>query len=84
MNEEEFQTVTVENKLGCDVYLKKPDQNTNSVGLLRHDDSVSLWIPPPRYSDRLNVADETREARRFVAVQIIEAKVQIFFLVILS
>lgn len=77
LNEEDFQTVTIENNLGCDIYLKKPDQNTNAVGLLRHEDSTSLWIPPPRYSDRLNVADETREARRFVAVQIIEAKVKI-------
>lgn len=77
LDEEDLQTVTIENKLGCDIYLKKAEQDSNAVGLLHHDDYASLWIPPPRYTDRLNVA-ETREARRYVAVQIIKAKVTIF------
>lgn len=75
LDEDDFQTVIVENKLGCDIYLKKVEQNSDAVELLRHDEHASLWVPPPRYSDRLNVVDESREARRYIAVQIIEAKV---------
>ncbi|XP_074383059.1 uncharacterized protein LOC141724723 isoform X2 [Apium graveolens] len=73
LDEEDLQTVTIENKLGWDIYLKKAEQDSNEVELLHHDDYASLWVPPPRYTDRLNVA-ETREARRYVAVQIIKAK----------
>ncbi|KAK3025351.1 hypothetical protein RJ639_043860, partial [Escallonia herrerae] len=74
LDEDDFQTITVENKLGCDIYLKKVDENSSTVQLLHNDDCASVWIPPPRYSDRLNVADESREARRYVSVQIFEAK----------
>lgn len=77
LDEEDLQTVIVENKLGCDIYVKKAKQDSDAVRLLRHDNYVSLWIPPPRYADRLNVAAETQEARRYVAVQIIKAKVMI-------
>lgn len=77
LNEEDLQTVIIENKLGCDIYLKEAEQDSDAVKLLRHDNYVSLWIPPPRYADRLNVAAETREARLYVAVQIIKAEVLI-------
>ena len=75
LDEDDFQTVILENKIGCDIYLKKVEQNSDSVELLRHGDCASVWIPPPRFSDRLNVADEFREARHYVAIQILEAKV---------
>lgn len=75
LDEDDFQTVIVENKLGCDIYLKKIEHNSERVELLHHDTSTSAWIPPPRFSDRLNVANESREASHYVAVQIIEAKV---------
>ncbi|KAL7618287.1 hypothetical protein Lser_V15G01600 [Lactuca serriola] len=71
---DEFQTVTIENRLGCDIYLKKFDQSSNAVSLLHYDDSASVWIPPSRYSDRLNAVEDSREGRCYVAVQIIEAK----------
>ncbi|XP_052204938.1 uncharacterized protein LOC127809843 isoform X2 [Diospyros lotus] len=71
---DELQTVIIENKLGCDIYLRKVEQNSNKMKLLCHDDSDSVWVPPPRYSDRLNIADESKEARRYVAVQILEAQ----------
>lgn len=73
LDEDDFQTVIIENKLGCDMYLKK-EHNSDLVELLHHDGSASVWIPPPRFSDRLNVADEFREARYYVAIQILEAK----------
>ncbi|KAI4370200.1 hypothetical protein MLD38_018571 [Melastoma candidum] len=74
LDEDDFQTVIVENKLGSDIYLKKVEDSEDDMELLQHDESVSIWIPPPRFADRLNVAEELREARYYVAVQIIEAK----------
>lgn len=75
LDEDDSQMVIIENKLGCDIYVKKVEQNSSEVGLLRHNDCSSVWILPPRYSDRLNVADVSREPRHYVAVQIFEAKV---------
>lgn len=75
LDEDDFQTIVVENKLGCDMYLKKVDENGDMVDLLHHDDHAIVWVPPPRFSNRLNVADEFREARHYVSVQILEAKV---------
>ncbi|KAL8205058.1 hypothetical protein R6Q57_010681 [Mikania cordata] len=72
---DDFQTVTIENRLGCDIYVKKFDQSSGTVvNLLQYDDSASVWIPPSRYSDRLNSVDDSREGRCYIAVQIIEAK----------
>lgn len=75
LDEDDLQTAVVENKLGCEIYLKRCEQNLDTVDKLSIGDCVSVWIPPPRFSDRLNVADESREPRYSVAVQIIEAKV---------
>lgn len=72
---EDFQTVTIENRLGCDIYLKKYDQTSSTVNLLQYNGSASVWIPPSRYSDRLNSVDDSREGRCYIAVQINEAKV---------
>jgi vacuolar protein sorting-associated protein 13A/C len=74
LDEDDFQTVILENKLGCDIYLKKVE-HSDAVDQLHHGDYTSVWIPPPRFSDRLNVADESREERYYVAIQILEAKV---------
>ncbi|XP_075085926.1 uncharacterized protein LOC107782497 [Nicotiana tabacum] len=74
LDDDDFRTVVVENKLGCDMYLKKVEQNSDVFELLPLDNSVSVWIPPTRHSDRLNVANESREPRRYAAVQIVEAK----------
>lgn len=75
LDEDDLQTVIVENKLGCDIFVKKVEHEVDTVERLHHGDCVSVWIPPPRFSNRLNVADESREARYYVAVQILEAKV---------
>ncbi|KAI3684030.1 hypothetical protein L1987_84552 [Smallanthus sonchifolius] len=71
---DDFQTVIIENRLGCDIYVKKFDQSSSTVNLLQYNDSASVWIPPSRYSDRLNSVDDSREGRCYIAVQIIEAK----------
>ncbi|XP_042516642.1 uncharacterized protein LOC122090931 isoform X2 [Macadamia integrifolia] len=72
--DEDFRTMVIENRLGCDIYLKKVEQNSETLELLHHEDCISAWMPPPRFSDRLNVADESREACCYVAVQIYEAR----------
>ncbi|KAK8661863.1 hypothetical protein V6N13_091452 [Hibiscus sabdariffa] len=74
LDEEDLQTLTVENKLGDDLFLKKIEQDSNVVDQLHHGDCASVWVPPPRFSDRLNVAEESREARYSVVVQILFAK----------
>lgn len=72
---DDYQTVTVENRLGCDIYVKKFEQSSSIVNLLKNDDSASVWIPPSRHSDRLNSVDDSREGRCYISVQIVEAKV---------
>ncbi|KAL5541456.1 hypothetical protein UlMin_009166 [Ulmus minor] len=74
LDDDDFQTVVVENKLGCDIFLKKVEQSSDPVDQLHHDDRASVWIPPPRFADRLNVADGSRVSRYYVAIQIFEAK----------
>ncbi|KAF5752107.1 hypothetical protein HS088_TW01G00014 [Tripterygium wilfordii] len=75
LDEDDFQTIIIENRLGCDIYLKRVEENSDSLDQLHNGDSASMWIPPPRFADRLNVADESREARCYIVVQIVEAKV---------
>uniref|UniRef100_A0A1J3IH98 Putative vacuolar protein sorting-associated protein 13A n=1 Tax=Noccaea caerulescens TaxID=107243 RepID=A0A1J3IH98_NOCCA len=74
LDEDDFQTIVVENKLGRDIYLKKLEENSDVVVKLCHDENTSVWVPPPRFSNRLNVSDSSREARNYMTVQIREAK----------
>jgi vacuolar protein sorting-associated protein 13A/C len=77
LDEDDFQTVIIENKLGCDLYLKQIEDNTDTVSQLHNDDCTFVWIPPPTFSDNLKVVDRSREARCYVAIQILEAKVTV-------
>ncbi|KAM1191562.1 hypothetical protein PS2_011823 [Malus domestica] len=74
LDEDDFQTVIVENKLGCEIYVKRVEENSDRVDRLHHGDYISIWVPPPRFSDRFNVVDESKEARYYVAIQIHKAK----------
>ncbi|KAL6634351.1 hypothetical protein ACP70R_027022 [Stipagrostis hirtigluma subsp. patula] len=74
LNEDDFQRVVFENKLGCDVYLKKLEDAENIIELLQHDCKVSLLMPPPRFSDKLNVLSNSTESRYYVVIQIFETK----------
>lgn len=75
LNEDDFQRVVFENKLGCDVYLKKLEDTENIIELLQHESKVALLMPPPRFSDKLNVLSNSTESRYFVVIQIFESKV---------
>lgn len=79
LDEDDIQTIVVENKLGCDVYVKKVEQNSNTVEVLHDDGSTTVWLPPPRLSDSLNVTVKNGEARYYVAVRVLEAKVLVNF-----
>ncbi|KAJ0228735.1 Vacuolar protein sorting-associated protein 13 [Hirschfeldia incana] len=74
LDEDDFQTIVVENKLGRDIYLKKLEENSDVIVKLCHDENTCVWVPPPRFSNRLNVSDSSREARSYMTVQILEAK----------
>ena len=76
LNEDDFQRVAFENKLGCDVYLKKKlEDSENIIELLQHESKVSLLLPPPRFLDKLNVLSNSTESRYYVVVHIFESKV---------
>ncbi|XP_062223332.1 uncharacterized protein LOC133922148 [Phragmites australis] len=74
LNEDDFQRVVFENKLGCDVYLKKMEDTDNIIELIQHESKISLLMPPPRFSDKLNVLANSTESRSSVVVQIFESK----------
>ncbi|KAL2906379.1 putative vacuolar protein sorting-associated protein 13F [Bienertia sinuspersici] len=73
LDEDDFQNIVVENKLGCDIYVKKLEQD-NTVEIVHDNSSTIVWLPPPRFPNRLNVADRNGEARYYIAVRVIEAK----------
>ncbi|KAK9670363.1 hypothetical protein RND81_13G196500 [Saponaria officinalis] len=73
IDEDDFQSIIVENKLGRDIYVKKLEQNLDTIEILHDNQATSIWLPPPRFPDRLNVADNSREARYYIAVNILEA-----------
>ena len=75
LDEDDFQRVVFENKLGCDVYIKKLEDTENTIELLHHDNQISLLLPPARFSDKLNVLSNSTEARYYVVIQIFESKV---------
>lgn len=75
LEENEFKSVTIENMLGCELYVKKVEQNTDSVEVLQHATCSSVWITSPGFSDRVNTVHQLREARHYVAIKIMDAKV---------
>lgn len=76
LEEDDLRKVILENRLGCDLYLRKVVQSTETIELLSSNKHVMISIPPPRFSDRLNVVNGCKEGRFYVAVQIFEAEVQ--------
>ncbi|KAJ3675683.1 hypothetical protein LUZ60_004725 [Juncus effusus] len=74
INEDDFQKVIIENKLGCDVYFKRVEEMEEMIGLFSNDSQVSLLMPPPRFTDKLNVVTKHAEARYYVAIQIFESE----------
>ncbi|XP_021714350.1 uncharacterized protein LOC110682332 isoform X2 [Chenopodium quinoa] len=74
LDEDDLKTIVVENKLGCDIYIKKLEQNSNTVEVLHDNRSTAVWLPPPRLSDKLNVTDKNGESRYYIAVRVLEAK----------
>lgn len=75
LDEDDFQRIVFENKLGCDIYVKKLEDNEDIIELLQHENQVSLFMPPPRFSDKLSVLSNSTESRYYVIIQIFESKV---------
>ncbi|BAF08745.2 Os02g0470400 [Oryza sativa Japonica Group] len=74
LDEDDFQRIVFENKLGCDIYVKKLEDNEDIIELLQHENQVSLFMPPPRFSDKLSVLSNSTESRYYVIIQIFESK----------
>ncbi|WOL14400.1 hypothetical protein Cni_G23180 [Canna indica] len=74
LDDDDLQQVIVENKLGCDVYLREFKRDSEITKILHHDKEVSLFLPTQRFLDELNVVTKSRESRYYVAIQILESK----------
>lgn len=73
--EDDLQKVIVENNLGCDIFIKTVEQISETVDVLQNNTQMTLLMPPPTFSDRLNTVSKSREIRYYVAIEIIESKV---------
>ena len=80
LEEDDSRKIVVENKLGCDIYLKKVENNSENVFLLQDDKQALVTIPPPRFTNQLNIADKSRRNRHYVAIRIFDVKVYILVL----
>ncbi|KAK8929011.1 hypothetical protein KSP39_PZI017866 [Platanthera zijinensis] len=74
LDEDDLQKVILQNKLGCDIYLRKITEISEDIELIQNKNHTSLLLPPPRFSDRLNVIAKSRETRYYVTIQIFESK----------
>lgn len=75
LEEDDHRKIILENRLGSDLYLRKVYQNSETVELLHHENNATISIPPPRFSDRLNVVAGSKESCYYFSVRIFEAKV---------
>jgi vacuolar protein sorting-associated protein 13A/C len=74
LEENESQKLVFENRLGCDLYLRKLKDNFEQVELVRKDQSNLVHLPPPRFPDRFINVSDARPPRHFVAIHVSEAK----------
>ncbi|KAH7682946.1 Vacuolar protein sorting-associated protein 13 [Dioscorea alata] len=72
--EDDLQKVIVENNLGCDIFIKTVEQISETLDVLQNNTQMTLLMPPPTFSDRLNTVSKSREIRYYVAIEIIESK----------
>lgn len=76
LEEDELEKLLVQNRLGCDLYLRKFLDNFEQVECLSKDASSLVHLPPVRFPDRFVDVTDSRPPRHFVAVHVSEAKVQ--------
>ncbi len=76
LEENESQKLVFENRLGCDLYLRKFKDNFEQVELVHKDQSNLVHLPPPRFPDRFINVSDARPPRHFVAIHVSEAKVR--------
>ncbi|KAH9312827.1 hypothetical protein KI387_027862 [Taxus chinensis] len=74
LEEDNYEKVVIENQLGCDLFFRQYTNNFQDIELLKPDRSALVHLPPPKFTDRLNVVTETNASRHYVAVHILEAK----------
>jgi hypothetical protein len=76
LEENESQKLVFENRLGCDLYLRKFKDNFEQVELVHKDQSNLVHLPPPRFPDRFINVSDAGPPRHFVAIHVSEAKVR--------
>lgn len=70
----------MQNKLGCDLYIRKFKDNFEEVECISKNGSSVLHLPPPRFPDKFVNVSEPQPQRHFVAIHVSEAKVQLVHL----
>lgn len=71
---DDSEKLVIENRLGCDLYIRQYRDNFEDIKLLKPDSNVHVHLPPPRFPDRLNAVTETKASRYYVAVHILDAR----------
>ena len=69
---DDSEKLVIENRLGCDLYIRQYRDNFEYIKLLKPDSNVHVHLPPPRFPHRLK---ETKASRYYVAVHILDARV---------
>lgn len=77
LEEDELEKLLVQNKLGCDLYMRKFLDNFDHVECFPSDGSRLVHLPPVRFPDRFIDVNDSRPPRHFVAIHVSQAKVQI-------
>ena len=72
---DDSEKLVIENRLGCDLYIRQYRDNFEDIKLLKPDSNVHVHLPPPRFPDRLNAVTETKASRYYVVVHILDARV---------
>lgn len=71
---DDSEKLIIENRLGCDLYIRQYRDNFEDIELLKPDRNVLVHLPPPRFPDRLNAVTETKASRYYVAIHILDAR----------
>ncbi|KAG0568137.1 hypothetical protein KC19_7G189300 [Ceratodon purpureus] len=74
LEEDELEKLLVQNKLGCDLYMRKFVDNFEQVECFPMDGSSLVHLPPVRFPDRFIDVNDSRPPRHFVAIHVSQAK----------
>lgn len=75
LGDDDLEKFVIENKLGCDLYLKTSIDKFQAMEQLSTGSHSVVRMPPLRLPDKLISTDEMKNPRQFVAVHVSEVRV---------